>query len=57
MCKNLGIDHKTYRHHEGKLFPIAERNPRNGFRMFSEEDVKELKRIWKKRKNSVGMLY
>ena len=48
VCKILGIDHKTYRHREGKFFPIAKRDPRNGFRMFSEEDIKELKGVWRK---------
>ena len=50
VCRILGIDHKTYRHHEGKLFPVAKRNQRNGFRMFSDEDVKELKKILNKRR-------
>ncbi|RJP65941.1 MAG: MerR family transcriptional regulator [Candidatus Abyssobacteria bacterium SURF_17] len=50
VCKILGIDHKTYRRYEGKLFPMARRNSRNGFRMFSEEDVKDLKKIWNKRR-------
>ena len=48
VCKILGMDHKAYRRYEGKLSPVVRRNPRNGFRIFSEVDVEELKRLWKK---------
>jgi len=48
VCRILGIDHKTYRRYEGKLFPIAKRDPKNGFRMFSDEDVEKLKKLWRK---------
>jgi DNA-binding transcriptional MerR regulator len=48
VCKILGIDHKTYCEKEGKLFPVAKRQP-NGFRIFTEDDVDVIRRAWQER--------
>lgn len=49
VCQVLGINHKTYRRHEGKLFPQAQRDPNTGFRIFTEKQIIELKALWNKK--------
>ena len=49
VCEALGIDYKTYQRHEGKLFPLAQKDPRNGFRIFTQKEVNQLKTLWNKR--------
>jgi DNA-binding transcriptional MerR regulator len=49
LCKTLGIDYKTYQRHEGTLFPLARRDPRNGFRIFTKQELNQLKILWNKR--------
>jgi hypothetical protein len=49
ICKIIGIDQKTYRRHEGGLFPIARRNPDNGFRIFTKQEANQLKSLWESR--------
>jgi predicted DNA-binding transcriptional regulator AlpA len=47
-CKMIGIHPRTYARHEGGLFPKAKRLD-SGFRAFTKEEVKELRKIWMKR--------
>ena len=47
--KILNINPGTYIYHEGKLFQKAKRNER-GFRIFTKEDIEEIKRLWKEKK-------
>lgn len=49
ICKIIGIDHKTYRRHEGGLFPVAQRNPTNGFRIFTKQEANQLRKLWDNR--------
>jgi len=49
VCKPLGIDHKTYRSHEGKLLPAAQTTPNTGFRIFTEKQITQLKELWIKK--------
>jgi hypothetical protein len=34
-------NHKTYQRHEGKLFPLAKRDPKNHFRVFTKQEIKQ----------------
>jgi DNA-binding transcriptional MerR regulator len=49
VCQIIGIDHKTYRKHEGGLFPVARRNLTNGFRIFTKQEAQRLKTLWENR--------
>ncbi|MBW2040273.1 MAG: MerR family transcriptional regulator [Deltaproteobacteria bacterium] len=49
VCKILGIDRKTYRRHEGTLFPIAQKDPTTGFRIFTKHQANQLEALWSKR--------
>jgi predicted site-specific integrase-resolvase len=49
VCETLGIDRKTYRRHEGTLFPVALRDPKTGFRIFTKYQTNQLKKLWDKR--------
>jgi DNA-binding transcriptional MerR regulator len=46
VAETLGISKRTlFRYEKKGIFPRPERNPVNGFRRYSLEDIKELKQI------------
>lgn len=48
VCKLLKINEKTYRNWENAgRFPKARRNPVSGYRVFNEEELKELQRLFR----------
>ena len=50
VCKLLEINEKTYRNWEkAGWFPKARRNPISGFRIFDENELEELQRLFRAR--------